>query len=104
MLYPAVPIVALVVALAWLPVLLRFVRSWRARGNPISLAICVLILMAIYVPSYLTSTLPPSWPVATVVAIDSIVCATFYATFHYASRKFPDSRTRDPSTPPNTKN
>jgi len=100
-LYPAVPIVALVAALAWLPVLLRFVRSWRARGNPISLAICVLVLMALYVPPYLTTTLPQSWPVVTVVAIDSIVCVTFYATIYYASRKFPDTRTRGPSTPPN---
>lgn len=97
---------ALVVALAWLPVLLRFVRSWRARGNPISLAICVLVLMALYVPPYLANTLPQSWPVATVVAIDVITCATFYATIYYASRKFPDTRTRGaPSTPPlNTKN
>lgn len=102
MLHPAVPIVALVVALAWLPVLLRFIRSWRARGNPISLAICVLVLMALYVPPYLASTLPRSWPVATVVAIDFIACSTFYVTIYYASRKFPD--TRGPSTPPNTKN
>lgn len=104
MLHPAVPIAALVVALAWLPVLLRFVRSWRARGNPISLAICVLVLMALYVPPYLASTLSRSWPVATVVAIDVIACSTFYAAIYYASRKFPDTRTRSPSTPPDTKN
>lgn len=100
MLYPAVPIAASVVALAWLPVLLRFIRSWRTRGNPISLAICVLVLMALYVPPYLVTTLPQSWPVATVVAIDVITCLTFYVTIYYASRKFPDTRTRSPSTPP----
>jgi len=103
-LHPAVPIVALVVALAWLPVLLRFFRSWQARGNPISLAICVLVLMALYVPPYLASTLPRSWPVATVVAIDVITCMTFYVTIYYASRKFPDTRGPHPTTPPSTKN
>ncbi len=84
--------------------LLRFFRSWRARGNPISLAICVLIARALYVPVYLTTTLQPSWPVATVVALDFIACATFYVTIHYASRKFPDTRSHSASTPPSNKN
>ena len=93
MFHPVAPIAALVVALAWLPVLLRFYRSWRTRGNPISLAICVLVLAALYGPVYLTATLPVSWPVATVGAINFIACATFYVTIHYAAQKFPDTRT-----------
>jgi hypothetical protein len=97
----AVPIATLVVALAWIPVLLRFFRSWRARGNPISLAICVMITRAIYVPVYLTTTLPLSWPIATMVAIDVITCATFYTTIHYASKKFPDTRSGTAATAKN---
>lgn len=87
-----VSLAALVVALAWIPVLLRFFRSWRARGNPISLAICVLVFYALYAPVYLTGSLPSSWPIAAVVATDLITCVTFYATIHYASKKFPDTR------------
>lgn len=92
MLYPAVPITALVCALGWLPVLLRFFRSWRARGNPISLAICVLVIYALYMPVYMTSTLKVSWPLATLVATDLIACLTFYATIYYAAQKFPETR------------
>lgn len=91
MLYPAVPIIALVTALAWIPVLLRFFRAWRARGNPISAAICVLVFRAFYGPVYLASTLRPSWPLATVAAIDLVACCTFYGAI-YTSRKFPDAR------------
>jgi hypothetical protein len=80
------------VALAWIPVFLRFVRSWRARSNPISLAICVLIASVIYTPVYVASAFPVGWPTATVIAINTITCATFYITFRYANRKFPDTR------------
>lgn len=86
---------AIIIALAWLPVLTRFFRSWRARGNPISLAICVLIGFAIYVPCYLAIVFSPSWPIATVNAIDGITCATFYVAIRSASRKFPDTRKAD---------
>jgi len=79
-------------ALAWLPVFLRFVRAWRARSNPISLAICALIFFAIYIPVYIAGMFPPSWPTATVLTIDALSCALFYVTFRYADRKFPDTR------------
>jgi hypothetical protein len=83
---------AVAVALGWIPVFVRFFRSWRARGNPISIAICVLILFALYLPIYLPATSSMSWPFATVIALDAIVCMTFYVTFYYANRKFPDTR------------
>lgn len=86
---------AIIIALAWLPILARFFQSWRARGNPISLAICILIGLAAYVPCYLAIVIPPSWPIATVTAIDGITCATFYAAIRSASYKFPDTRKAD---------
>ena len=93
MIDPVVPIVgAIVVALGWIPVFVRFFRSWRARGNPISIAICVLILFVLYLPIYLTVTSSVSWPTATVIALDAIACVTFYVTFYYANRRFPDTR------------
>jgi hypothetical protein len=88
-----VPIAAAIaVGLAWIPVFLRFLRSWRARGNPISLAICALIMWALYAPVHLVRTFPGSWPVATVIALDGISCVTFYVMIRYAGRKFPDTR------------
>ncbi len=90
---PAVPIIAAAaIAAAWLPVLVRFLRSWRSRGNPISLAICILIAVSMYVPCYLAATLAISWPLATVITVDALTCATFYVAIAAASRKFPDTR------------
>jgi hypothetical protein len=91
--HPVVPIAsALTLALAWLPVFVRFFRSWRARGNPISIAICVLILVTLYIPVYLAGYTPPSWALATVIALSTIACVTFYVTFYYANQKFSDTR------------
>jgi O-antigen ligase len=88
----AVPIAALIIALAWIPVLLRFFRSWRARGNPISLAICLLVIYALYAPVYLAFTLPPSWSIAALGATDFITCVTFYSAVYAAAKRFPDTR------------
>jgi hypothetical protein len=88
-----VPLVgASAVALAWIPVLVRFVRSWRARSNPVSLAICALVGFAIYVPVYIASVPLPAWTLATVIAINVIACLTFYIAFWYARRTFSDTR------------
>lgn len=79
-------------ALAWIPVLLRFFRSWRERNNPISMAICVLILFALYLPVYISYAFTLSWQTATIVALDIITCITFYVSFFFAARRFPDTR------------
>lgn len=83
---------ALVVALAWIPVLLRFFRSWRERANPISLAICVLVAEAIYLPVYAAIVLPPSWPLVTIAFVGGIACGSFYIAFWWAKRRFQDGR------------
>lgn len=84
--------VAVVVAIAWLPILLRFFRSWRQRNNPISFAICMLVFFALYVPTYVAATFPTSWPVAAIFAVDAMSCLTFYGTFWLSNRRFPDTR------------
>lgn len=83
---------ALVVALGWLPVLIRFFRSWRERANPISLAICVLISVALYLPVYGAATLEPLWPRATISVLSAVACGTFYAAFWWAKKRFLNSR------------
>src|SRR3990172_12157880 len=62
-------VVALVIALAWVPVLIRFFRSWQARKNPISLAICILVTLAVYLPAYATLAVPPSLALVTFLNI-----------------------------------
>jgi hypothetical protein len=94
-LYPAVLVVALISALGWIPILFRFARAWRARGNPISFAIAILVLRTIYVPVYLVAFLEPSWPLAAATVVDFLVLAIFYAMIFYTERKFPDVRTRN---------
>jgi len=85
-------IVALVIALAWLPVLIKFFRSWRERTNPVSLAICVLVGSSIYLPVYAALLLPASWPLATFLAVDGLACSSFYAAFWWTRKRFHDSR------------
>jgi hypothetical protein len=85
-------ITALAIALAWLPMVIKFFRSWRERGNPVSLAICVLIGLAVYLPVYAVIVLPPSWPLATMVAVSGLVCACFYGALFWAKRRFQNSR------------
>lgn len=89
-----VPIAASVlVALAWLPVLLRFFRSWRIRNNPISFAICMLVLFALYMPVFAIASFDfQLWPLATILTLNTMVCITFYVTFRLSDRKFHDAR------------
>ena len=55
-----------------------------------------LVIYALYIPIFMTASLPPSWTLVTVIAVDVIVCVTFYGTFHFADRAFPDVRRREP--------
>ena len=90
-------IAAVVVALGWLPVFIKFFRSWQARTNPVSLAICILVALAIYLPTYAVLTLPPSWPLATFLTLDSFSCIAFYVAFWWSHRYFKSDRSRAPS-------
>lgn len=89
--YLWISVVAAVV-LGWIPVLARFFRSWRDRSNPISLAICVLIAEALYLPIYLALERVSSWILATVCAVNMIVCGTFHAAFWWADKRFQSTR------------
>jgi cytochrome c biogenesis factor len=86
--------VAVATALVWLPILLRFFRSWRERNNPISLAIFVLVLLAVYTPIYAAITIS-GWPCATILAIDGLLCVTFHVAFLVADRRFANARKTD---------
>jgi hypothetical protein len=88
----------LTLAVAWLPLAWRFLRGWRNRKNPVSLAICAAIGLSVYVNIMLVLALAgrTSWEffvVATRV-FDLIVVANFYVAFHWSKKRFPEARQR----------
>jgi peptidoglycan biosynthesis protein MviN/MurJ (putative lipid II flippase) len=89
-------ILAVITALAWVPIFLRFFRAWRERKNPISLSICMLIAFPVY------SCLFAYWTVYEVISDETIAavmlganiiaCATFYLSFFLSRKRFNDTR------------
>lgn len=94
----AVALIALSVALAlaWVPILLKFVRSWRARRNPVSLAICGIIVMSVYANAIALAVYAfdgnPSWAALATHIFNGLVCLNFYLSFMWARKRFPDAR------------
>lgn len=89
-------LLALAQAVAWLPIFARFLRSWRQRKNPISLAIGALVLLAAYVgvaPYWLGEHVVSSDLVAYGLLAGSwLVLINFYVATVWANRKFKDER------------
>ncbi len=89
-------IVVLVLALAWIPIILRFYRQWRNRKNPVSLAICLILFFIIYgdigafliYQGVLNSTVVRlAWE-----GVQLCICAYFHTAFWIADRRFRDER------------
>lgn len=97
-------IVPLALALAWLPLLARFVRGWRSRRNPVSLAICATISALVYmnVTTALTAMGQSAWETVRLltVLVNAFVVVNFYLSFHWSSQRFPDARKGSYSIPP----
>lgn len=96
--------VSCVLALAWLPLALRFKRGWTNRRNPVSLAICAAALLFAYTNVLFAFTLASqtSWSffaIATHV-FDTAVVVNFYAAFRWSDRRFVDARQNTYSVPP----
>lgn len=96
-------------ALAWLPLLARFRRSWQQRENPVSLAICASLLLNVYciIMGLLLLWHQTSAPIGiyAVSSFTTLVLINFYAAFHWSSRKFKDQRkphTIPPTNAPST--
>lgn len=93
-------------ALAWLPIAHKFQQSWRARKNPVSLAICATALLLAYSNIIFAFAImgETSWrffAIATHV-FELAILVNFYVSFQWANRKFPGDRRNDSSQPPNT--
>jgi len=80
----------------WIPILLKFYRSWVNRSNPISLAICAAIILLVW------SSIAGAWMVAGTVnrhlvalvtsGMSTLVAGYCHLAFHMSSKKFPDQR------------
>lgn len=89
-------ILSVVLALAWLPLMLRFYRGWRNRRNPVSLAICAGLCLFVYTNILFLLVLldGASWrflACATHV-FEGVVLVNFYIAFRWSAIKFPDAR------------
>ena len=99
-------VLSIVLAIAWLPLAWRFLRGWRNRKNPVSLAICAALCLFTYTNVMLALELNDgeSWEFFTIAtrAFDVIVLVNFYVAFKWSAKKFPDARsyTADYSVPP----
>lgn len=95
---------ALMLAIAWVPLALKFQRSWRGRKNPVSLAICLVVLLFIY--SNLVFTLAvtgqTTWRFYAVATRSFEVAAivNFYIAFRWSDARFGGTRKSDDSPPP----
>lgn len=87
---------SIALAIAWVPILLRFVSSWRARRNPVSLAICGIIVLSVHANVIVMAVYAfngsPQWAALTVHIFNALVCLNFYLSFMWARKRFPDAR------------
>jgi hypothetical protein len=87
---------SIALAIAWLPLAWRFLRGWRNRKNPVSLAICASLCLFAYtnVMFVLIALDGATWEffnIATHV-FNIIVVVNFYVAFKWSEKKFPDAR------------
>jgi len=97
-------IASLALAVAWIPLFLRFLRGWKNRKNPVSLAICATISFLIYV-NVMTATVAlklGDWQTVRILNLffDGLVVVNFYVSFHWSNQRFPDARRSNYSVPP----
>lgn len=87
------PVVAFALAVAWFPIIGRFVRSWLRRRNPVSMAIAANALLGVYVS--VQPILDPAPRIGWLaLAANGATCLVFHLSIRWADRRFPESRGR----------
>lgn len=85
--------------LSWVPILLRFYRSWVKRGNPISLGICACILLLIWIAAAgvweITGTVDKEIVLMVSVSMSLIVGGYCHLAFRLSERLFDDPRKKE---------
>lgn len=100
--------VSLLLALAWVPIALRFRRGWAYKKNPISLAISAAMALYVYSNTLFAIALlgNTSWRffITATHLFDAAVVINFYIAFRWADKEFPESRGHYSIPPMNTTN
>jgi len=85
--------------LAWIPILLRFYRSWVKRSNPISLGICAAILLLIWRSAAgvweITGTVDKEIVLLVSACMSLAVVIYCHVAFRLAERLFDDPRKKE---------
>lgn len=80
----------------WVPILVKFYRSWSNRHNPVSLAICALITLIIWMAIagiwILSGNISHELIVTCSAALSSSVAIVFHIAFYWSEHKFAGSR------------
>lgn len=85
---------------AWAPIFWHFIRAWRRRGNPKSLAIAVLVLFMMFLALSIYFVNDKVDVLAILVVnqgLAFLVCANFYFAMWKEKRLFKDTRGSGPS-------
>ena len=92
-------VVAGVAILAWIPILLRFYRSWVKRSNPISLGICAAIILLIWRGAAgvweITGTVDPAIVLLVSASLSLMVALYCHVAFRLAEKLFDDPRKKE---------
>ena len=101
-------IASCVLSIAWLPLAVRFNRGWKNRKNPVSLAICIAILMFAYTNALFVLALTDqiTWAFFAIAThiFSVFAVGNFYACFYWSDKKFQDTRRAYSVPPTNTTN
>lgn len=88
--------ICFVAALAWVPILLKFFRTWRARKNPVSFAIITVIALCMYCSLtgiwFFTGQASPMMAITAIVIGELVVCVNFHVAFAISDARFPSAR------------
>lgn len=102
----ALSLVGLTLIAAWVPILLRFFRAWKQRHNPVSLAICGVVLLIIYMNVLLimVSSFKASLFGALLIGLgfNVIACFNIHIAFRWSEKKFHDQRSSVTKVEPKT--
>jgi hypothetical protein len=101
-----IAVLSCVLALAWLPLAIRFYRGWKSRKNPVSLAIFAACLLFSYtnILFALALTDQATWQFFAIAthAFDAVVVLNFFVSFYWSDKKFEGARRGDSIPVPNT--
>lgn len=100
----ALVIGAVALVIGWLPLAWKFYQSWKIRKNPVSLAICLVMLVFAYQNlMFMLATLgETTWRVYAIAtrAFEVATIVNFFVAFRWSDTRFAGARRTDADQPP----